>query len=104
MVSIMARSPVQSMEKTSSHELAESGIMIQFEINPDIARASQTAPRQLDEPHPGATPSKVRIRFELSESGQAIIFPIGDDPMKPAPDPIRTIGKSDRGGGAALGR
>lgn len=90
---IMTLSPAQSMEMTTSHELAESGIMIDFE---KIAVSSSTPPTFTGVPRKvqtGATPPAARIWFELAESGQVLVFPAVDDPTEPAPYPNRTIAK-----------
>ena len=93
MVLIMTLSTAQSMEMTTSHELAESGIIIKFSMKPDVSLTPQTVPRMTDEAQAVTTPPQGQVRFELAESGHMLIFSTNDNPPKPAPSPIRHVAK-----------
>lgn len=96
MVLIMTLSAAQSMEMRTFHELAESGIIINFTKKTQTSYTPPTRTGAPDKTQTDATPPQARIRFELAESGQTIVFPLEADPAKPAPDPVRTIAKPDR--------
>lgn len=102
MVLIMTLSAAQSMEMSTSHELAESGIIINFATKTQTSYTPPPLTGAPDKSQTDATQSQARIRFELAESGQTIVFPLEDDPAKPAPDTIRAIAKPDREAPAPL--
>lgn len=93
MVLIMTLSPAQSMEMTTFHELAESGIVIGFADKPNVSKTPHTVTAAPDRTQTGATPPRAQLRFELAESGQEIVFPAEDDPAMLGPDPRRYIAK-----------
>lgn len=102
MVLIMTLSAAQSMEMRTFHELAESGIIINFAKKPQSSYTPPTRAVAPDRPQTVARPPQARIRFQLAESGQTIVFPLKDEPANSATDPIRTIVEPDREAPAPL--
>jgi len=93
MVLIMTLSPVQSMEMTLSHIMAESGIILDFSEKPDVSSPPRAVPGTTHATHTVPTPLRDQLRFELAESGHTLNFWTGDDTVEPAPPPPRHVAK-----------